>query len=123
MESFTFTRKERIKKGKEFKDVYTGGRKKVGSFFVLYWKKNGLSYHRLGVSVSKKIGGAVVRSRIKRIFRETFRQIKPKVGDGVDCVLVARRRMRTISAGVFSKEYYRLLQTEGLIGNDIGDTR
>jgi ribonuclease P protein component len=111
-DGFTFSRKERIKKRKEFTAVYDTGKKKVGNLFVLYGKKNGLPYHRLGITASKKVGNAVTRNRIKRIFRETFRQNKPPVseGMGIDFVLVARNRMRDASVDVFTKEYRRLVE-------------
>lgn len=122
--SFAFSRKERIKKKKEFVAVYTEGKKRVGNSFVLYWRKNNLSHHRLGVVVSKKIGNAVVRNRIKRIFRETFRQMRPSVGEGVDLVLVARKQMRGLSPKIFAEEYWDFLKAEGLTGEyEIGETK
>lgn len=112
---FTFRRKERICEKKVFAAVYSGGKKVVGKRCVLYWRENNLPHHRLGVSVSKKVGGAVVRNRIKRIFRETYRSVRPPVRVGVDFVLVARHRMRDISPGLFIGEYRRLLKTAGFL--------
>ena len=111
---FTFSRKERIKRKKEFIAVYTEGKKRVGKYFVLYWRKNGLSHHRLGVVASRKIGKAVVRNRIKRIFRETFRQMKPSIEEGVDLVLVSRKPMRDVPPRVFAEKYWNSLKAEGL---------
>lgn len=122
-EGFTFSRKERIKRKKEFDTVYSEGKKRVGKYFVLYWRKNGLSHHRLGVVASKKVGNAVVRNRLKRIFRETFRQRKPSLQEGVDLVLVARRQMRDIPSGVFAEQYWNFLKAEGLTkGYETGKT-
>ena len=120
---FTFRRNERISNKKDFTAVYSGGKKMVGKRCVLYWRENNLPHHRLGVSVSKKVGGAVVRNRIKRIFRETFRSMRPPVVEGVDFVLVARHRMRDISAGVFIGEYRRLLKAAGFALDMPGDTK
>lgn len=120
---FTFSRIERVRKKKEFVAVYTGGKKKVGSFFVLYRRGNGLSHHRLGISVSKKIGNAVVRNRIKRIFRDTFRRMKPSGRAGVDFVFVARSRMRGISPKILAAEYWRFMKAEGLAEDLAGEAK
>ena len=120
---FTFRRKERIRKRKEFDGVYSAGEKRVCSLFVLYWRENNLPNHRLGVSVSKKVGGAVVRNRIKRVFRDAFRQTRFPAGDGVDFVLVARRRMRDVSPEIFAGEYRRLLKSAGFTPDKPRDTK
>ncbi|MGB9667739.1 MAG: ribonuclease P protein component [Thermosulfidibacteraceae bacterium] len=70
---FSFSKKYRLKRKREFEAVYKEGKKKNGKFVVIYYLENELGYPRLGLSVSKKIGKAVTRNRWKRLIREIFR--------------------------------------------------
>ncbi|MBQ2967518.1 MAG: ribonuclease P protein component [Clostridia bacterium] len=80
---------ETIKENFIFKKAYNKGTKQAGKYVVLYSlkRKSGIRY---GVTVSKKIGKAVVRNRLRRQFRECLRILEPYIGDGQDIVLVAR---------------------------------
>ncbi len=62
-----------LRKTGEFDQVYRRGRRLHGRGFTLVCMANDLPWNRLGISVHRKIGGAVRRNRIKRIIRETFR--------------------------------------------------
>ena len=64
---------------------------------VLYYKKNGDDKNNLGISISKKVGNSVERHRLKRIFKEAFRQIKGDIKEGYDFVIVARKGTGRIS--------------------------
>lgn len=84
---------------------------------VLYACPNGLSVNRLGVSVSRKVGGAVVRNRIKRRIKESFRHAPPaKIGH--DLVVVVRVAAGLLSQAQAYKELNRslnqLLKKQGL---------
>ena len=80
---------ETIKENYLFKKAYTKGNKMTGKFLVVYGlkRKKGIRY---GVTVSKKIGKAVLRNRARRRIKECFRHILPYVKDGADIVFVAR---------------------------------
>lgn len=82
---------ESIKKNDEFKNVYTNGKSFANKYLAMYVLKNGKETNRLGVSVSKKVGNSVVRHRIARLIRESFRLDKDKFCDGFDFVVVARQ--------------------------------
>ena len=88
--SFRFPRRERLQKRAEFLAVYGGGEKVYTPHFVLYALRNDLDRHRLGVTVSKKIGKAVARSRVKRRLREIFRTHEHLLSPTFDLVLNAR---------------------------------
>ena len=77
-------------KNREFGKVYQSGRSKADACLVLYILENGTDEKRLGISVSKKIGNSVVRSRVKRIIKEGFRLQEPKLANGFDYVWIAR---------------------------------
>ena len=63
---------------------------KSSGFFVLYFLENGTDSNRLGITVSKKIGNSVVRSRVKRIIKEAYRLHEKDLLTGLDIVIVAR---------------------------------
>ena len=82
-------------KSKEFSKVYRDGRSKADACLVLYILENGTAQKRLGISVSKRIGNSVVRSRVKRIIKEAFRLQEPNLKDGFDYVWIARGPSKT----------------------------
>ncbi|MDE6880583.1 MAG: ribonuclease P protein component [Oscillospiraceae bacterium] len=84
----TFT----IKDNRVFRRAYSRGRSAVTPFLVVYCRPNGQKHNRLGVTVSTKLGGAVVRNRARRRLREVFRLAQPDLRQGFDIVLVARSR-------------------------------
>jgi len=72
-----------------FKKAYTKGNKQAGRLLVVYGlkRKHGIRY---GVTVSKKLGKAVVRNRVRRQLKECFRYLEPYIIEGSDIVFVAR---------------------------------
>ncbi|MBI5199032.1 MAG: ribonuclease P protein component [Nitrospirae bacterium] len=81
----------RIRKGYEFKDIYKIGNAFRSDCLVLFVKKNNINYPRYGLSVGKKIGGAVIRNRVKRRLREIMRELLRSIQGGFDLVFVARK--------------------------------
>lgn len=86
-----FSKAERLRKRREFLGVYERGDKIQSTYFVLYMLENGRPHHRLGITVSRKIGRAVVRNRIKRRLREVFRTNKQAIFPHCDLVVNAKR--------------------------------
>lgn len=72
--------------------MYAKGRSAVTPFVVVYCRRNRLGHNRLGVTVSTKLGCAVVRNRARRRLREVYRLAQPKMRQGYDVILVARSR-------------------------------
>lgn len=87
-------KRARLSRASEFQRIYRQGSSTASRFLVLHYfeRPAGLadSGPRLGLSVSKKVGGAVVRNRIKRLLREAFAACEPNVAHGYDYVLIAR---------------------------------
>lgn len=80
-----------LKKNKDFKLTFKYGKKVVMSCMVFYYKTNNLGVSRFGFTASKKIGNAVVRNRVRRLFKEACRLNLEKLPLNYDYVLVARK--------------------------------
>ena len=81
---------ESLKKNRQFQFVYKNGRSRANKYLVMYVKENGLGMNRIGISVSKKVGNSVVRHRITRLVRESYRLHEKVFNSGLDMVIVAR---------------------------------
>lgn len=84
---------EKLKINKEFRRVYGRGKSAVTPIVVAYVLPRRDNTVRLGITVSKKIGSAVVRNRAKRIITAAFRECLPNINGGCDVVVVARTRI------------------------------
>ena len=79
---------------KEFKQVYKTGKSKANRYLVLYCRENQLNYNRFGISVSKKVGNSVVRHRVTRLLRESYRLRESEFKQGFDLVVIARNMVK-----------------------------
>ena len=86
----SFPQTRRLKTPAEFDRCYARKRSASDGVLIVYACENGLDHPRLGCSVSKKIGNAVVRNRYKRLFREAFRLMQFDLPIGVDLVVIPR---------------------------------
>ena len=87
---------ESLKKNTDFQHVYKKGRSCANKFFIMYVCENGLEINRLGVSVSKKVGNSVVRHRVKRLVKESYRLHENVFNSGLDIVVIARNSAKDI---------------------------
>ena len=85
-----FPHRVRIVRSADYRAIYREGRKIQSERFVLFALKNKVGHHRLGLTVSRKVGGAVVRNRIKRLFREIFRKSFNELPSQYDIVVNAK---------------------------------
>lgn len=81
---------ESLKKNKDFQFVYKTGTSYANKYLVMYVLKNQYMKNRLGISVSKKVGNSVVRHRVTRLVRESYRLNEELFQSGYDIVVVAR---------------------------------
>ncbi len=81
---------ESLKKNRDFQTVYKEGKSFANRYLVLYVKENGSDRNRLGISVSKKVGNSIVRHRLTRLIRESYRLQEDMFNSGLDMVVIAR---------------------------------
>jgi len=96
------TKRPRLSRSSDFQRIYRQGSSTASRFLVLYSFKRppeaGVEGPRLGLSVSKKLGGAVVRNRVKRLLREAFQGCAGHLAEEYDLVVIARPQLLELVA-------------------------
>lgn len=87
---------ESLKKNKDFQNVYRNGRSYANKYLVMYVLENNTDRNRLGISASRKVGNSVVRHRLARLVRESYRLHENIFNSGLDIVVVARRNAASV---------------------------
>lgn len=101
----------RLKENRDFRRVFRRGKSVASAHFVLYWNKNRESHFRVGFSVSKKVGNAVERNRLKRLLRECFHSVAQETELGpVDFVIVCRPKVKGQPFAVVQEDIRKLLR-------------
>jgi ribonuclease P protein component len=85
-----FPKKTRLRKRPEFIHLSRSGKKQHSANFVVITKETDRSEARLGVTVSSKVGNAVIRNRVKRLLREWFRQCSQQIVPAKDVLIIAK---------------------------------
>ena len=93
MKRLSFPRSRRITSSGRFKAILGRGLRAGEGMLVLYAAENNCGYARLGVSVGKSCGNAVVRNRLKRLLREVFRQSQEGIAAGFDYLIIVSKRL------------------------------
>jgi ribonuclease P protein component len=111
-----FQQADRLRRPAEFRRVtQRGWRAASGAFVVLVSERSGAAREparcRLGITVSRKVGGAVVRNHVKRRIREWFRAARGSLGSGVDWVVIARPPAAGLAREAADYELSRLSRT------------
>ncbi|MDI7246394.1 MAG: ribonuclease P protein component [Bacillota bacterium] len=88
---------ERLRKSRDFTRIFEHGKSLPGSRVVVYYLENGLSFNRVGIAVSRRLGGAVERNRLKRVVKEAYRASEAALRQGLDLVLLPRSKAKTAS--------------------------
>lgn len=104
-----------IKQNHEFRRLYHKGRSALTPSMVVYCRPARLDYNRVGITVSTKIGCAVERNRARRRLRELLRLSQPRMKQGYDIVLVARRRAVTAPHAKLRSDFDRAIGELGLL--------
>ena len=117
-----FPRAARIKQGRDFARARQEGQRCVCGCMIANWRvlpADGAT--RLGVVVSRKVGGAVVRSRARRLLRESFRLHQYELARPVDLVLVARKSITDLGFGGVEKDFLTTMKRAGLLTPGLGN--
>lgn len=86
---FLFRPRHRLTHANQFDAVYAEKARKSAGPITVFGRLNGLPHARLGLSVGKRVGGAVMRNSVKRRLREAFRHLMPELTTGMDLVVTA----------------------------------
>lgn len=113
-------KKEKIRKNAEFRAVYRRGRSFSNQYLVLYVYRNNKELNnkdinRIGISVSKKVGKSVIRSRVKRLISESFRLNNEGLKKGHDLVFIARSTSKDRNYKEIESAVKNLLKKAGLL--------
>ncbi len=87
---------ESLKKNQDFQNVYQYGKSYANKYLVMYVLENQLQKKRIGISVSKKVGNSVIRHRITRLIRESYRLHEDMFNSSLDIVVIARATARYV---------------------------
>lgn len=98
-----------------FRRLYRKGSSAAGKYLVLYCRRNGTEENRVGLTVSAKLGKAVVRNRLRRRLREIYRLNEARFQPGWDIVVVARSRAVSAPYRKLEKNYLSLAEGLGLL--------
>jgi ribonuclease P protein component len=105
----TLPRAVRIRKSRDYRRTQSAGRRFRTPCFVVIAATNGTDGSRFGLTVSRKVGGAVVRNRVKRWLREAVRHERGSVVGGWDVVIVAYSEAATAGAAVLRRDLHTAL--------------
>ena len=106
---------ERIKKNSQFRFIYSRGKSYSNDKLVLYIFRNKKNINRIGLSVSKKVGKSVVRNRIKRLIKESYRLNKNMYKTGYDLIFIARGKSKDAKFTDIEKSVIYLMKKGGLL--------
>ena len=109
---------ESLKKNYQFRFVYNRGKSIANRLLVMYVVRNGTDGNRFGISVSKKVGNSVVRSRITRLLRESYRLSESKFLAGYDIVVIARASAKEATHREVESALMHLLNKQKLIKSE-----
>ncbi|MDQ5983096.1 MAG: Ribonuclease P protein component [Eubacteriales bacterium SKADARSKE-1] len=104
-----------LNQNKDFNRAYSKGRSYVCHALVVYIIKNYKKGTRIGITTSKKIGNAVERNRARRVIKEAYRQIAPKISGNFDIVFVARRPATNTLSTKIMEQMLKQLKLAGLV--------
>lgn len=104
-----------LKNYNEFKNVYENGKSYANRYLVMYVLKNEENRMRLGISVSKKVGNSVVRHRLTRLVRESFRLNRNLLDSSLSIVVVGRTTAKGRSYEEIESAFMHLCKLHGIV--------
>ena len=106
-----------LKNNREFGKVYNQKESFANKYLVMYLRANNLDYSRIGISCSKKVGNSVVRHRITRLIRESYRLNRDNINSGIDIVVVARNTAKGKGFQEIESAFLHLCRLHKILSN------
>lgn len=110
---------ESLKKNFDFQFVFKNGKSYANKYLVMYVLENDLKKNRLGISVSKKVGNSVVRHKVTRLIRESYRLHENIFNSGLDIVVIARNSASNIKYFEIESALLHLAKLHHIIDEEI----
>ncbi len=104
-----------IKENKDFKKLYYRGKSVANDILVVYFRQNPYPYCRLGLTVSGKVGKAVVRNRVRRLIKESYRLMEDRIRKSMDIVVVARVKAASADFHAVNRALEKALEKSGIL--------
>ncbi|MBR5658666.1 MAG: ribonuclease P protein component [Lachnospiraceae bacterium] len=106
-----------LKTYRDFQEVYSARRSYANRYLILYKKEvdDPKKTARIGISVSKKVGNSIIRHRITRLIRESYRLNRDRMKEGSDIIVVARPEARDLGFKEIEEAYLHLLKKQELL--------
>ncbi len=114
-----FPRRHRLRKRREFQLVFRRGRSVSCQEFRVVLCPNGLDHPRLGLAVGRRVGGAVVRNRVKRFIREIFRRERHFMPASTDLVVIPRTEASALSYHPFREAFLGVMARGRKVAEDM----
>lgn len=112
----TLKKAYRIKDNKEFQQIFNEGNSFANRQLVIYYRKKKNNNHfRVGLSVGKKIGNAVIRNRIKRLLRQAFLELQDQINPAYDIIIIARNPTKDMTFDEMRNSLNHLLRKQKLM--------
>lgn len=111
-------KKYKLRKNNEFRTVYRRGKSISNELLVLYLYRNGKNnFNRFGVSVSKKVGKSVIRNRVRRLIKESYRLNSQGLKQGYDLVVIARTNSKGKNYKQIESSLMNLFKRAGILNH------
>jgi ribonuclease P protein component len=115
----TFKASQKIRKNAEYQTIFKNGKRLYGAFLRVHFVIEENQTPRIGVIISRKLKGSVIRNRYKRLIREFFRLHQLEFKKGLHWIVVVSKGFEPVNLATIEKELARLLNTAGLINKKI----
>jgi ribonuclease P protein component len=117
----TLNKRDRIRAKADFDRLRKGGIRFSDDAFALVLLPNAVGFSRLGIAVPKRIGGAVVRNRVKRLIREVFRTRRDELPRSVDMLVIVKSLPGSLSLAVFRARILALAERYAAAGGHLNN--
>lgn len=108
---FSLPKSARLRTRPQYLAVQGDAKRRRSRHFTLLWRPNGLTQSRMGITVTRRVSGAVGRNRVKRLVRESFRHFRAQLPPGLDLVVVAAPGAPALGLSQVHQELWELCQS------------